>query len=104
MAEVPVGRGQDTDVGVVHAGAPDSTDLATLQAPQQLDLSAHRQLADLIQEQRSTVCRMEGSIFSVFCVRKCALLVPKQLTLKEITLDRPAFTATNGPDARMLCS
>ena len=57
--EVAVGRGDDAHVDRAARVLADAADLALLQHAQQLDLHRRRHLADLVEEQRAAVRRLE---------------------------------------------
>src|SRR6185312_528914 len=51
LGQVDVGRGEDSRVGLDHLAAPDSLEGPVLEDPEELGLHAHRQGADLVEQQ-----------------------------------------------------
>ena len=60
LGERPVRRGDDPDVGRPRPGVADRRHLAVLDGPQELDLEARRDVADLVQEHRAARWRARG--------------------------------------------
>ena len=69
LAEVAVGRAEDADVDPERVVLADAADLARLQEPEQLDLDALVQLADLVEEERAAVGDLEEPL-AVACRRR----------------------------------
>ena len=59
LLEVAVGRGDDADVDRLGLGVADAEDDPLLQRAQELHLQRERHLADLVEEQRAAVGRLE---------------------------------------------
>ena len=59
VLEDAVGRGDDADVDLLGLAVADAEDDALLQRAQELDLEVQRQLADLVEEERAPVGRLE---------------------------------------------
>jgi hypothetical protein len=57
--QVDGGRRDDPDVGRTFEAVADAPHAAVLQGAVELDLHRERQLADLVEEQRSVVCLLE---------------------------------------------
>ena len=60
--EVPVGRADEPEGALAPRVAPDPLERALLDDPEQLGLEGHRQLADLVEEQRAAVGQLEGAL------------------------------------------
>ena len=90
LAQAAVGRGDqphvDRDV-VVGADAPD---LAPLEHAQQLGLQVDGQLADLVEEHRAAVGRLEHALARRHGARERAALVAEQLALQQVGRHRAA--------------
>ena len=98
--EVAVGGGDHADV---HRAAPvlaDAADLAFLQHPQQFDLHARRDLADLVEQERAPVRRLEQSGAVLRRPGEGARDVAKELGLERVSGTAPQLTAMNGPPVR----
>ncbi|MCY1408334.1 hypothetical protein D9M71_236540 [compost metagenome] len=83
VGQVAVGRGDDPHVDVARLVLAQALDLAVLQGTQQLGLQAQRQLADLVEEQRAAVCRLEASATVGGGAGESALDVAEQLALGQ---------------------
>ena len=70
--------------------APDPLERALLQDAQELDLRPHRDLADLVEEQRAAVRLLEAPDAALVGAGERALLVPEQLALEERLGERGA--------------
>ena len=62
---------------------PEALELALLQDPQQLGLGVHRELANLVEEERAAVGHLEAARQSVRGAGEGAALVAEQLALQE---------------------
>ena len=62
VLEVAVGGGDDAGVDLDRLGRADRSDLALLEHAQQLDLKAHRHVADLVEEQRAVAAELEDAL------------------------------------------
>src|SRR5580704_108749 len=102
-------RGRDeANVDANRARCADAFDLLFLQRAQELHLTLERQLADLIEEQRRAVGRLEPSHASLHGARERAALVAEELALDQPRSNRATVERHHGlecPGAlRMECS
>src|SRR5689334_2391225 len=79
--EVAVCRSDDSDVDARSLRLAHATYLACLQRTEQLRLHLQRELPDLVEEDRSTVGRLEGALAIAIGSRERPPDVPEQLTL-----------------------
>src|SRR5213076_200081 len=77
--------------------AAEPGDLTLLDHPEQLGLRRERQLADLVEEQRSPRGGFERPLAQRGGPRERAALVAEQLVLDQVLGKAPALSATNGP-------
>ncbi len=61
LRQVPVGGGDEADVGPARRGAPHALVLVLLEHPEELGLDTGRQLADLVQEERPPGGQLEAA-------------------------------------------
>jgi len=90
----------------VDLNGPDATyplKLLLLENPQQLGLQLQGHLADLIQEQRAAVGRLEAPMRCATAPVKRSLLVPEELASSSSAGMAAQFTFTNGLCRRSLC-
>ena len=81
--EIAVRRGDEAHVGGQRLAAADALELALLHEPQQLALQRQRQLADLVEEQRAAVRRLDLADHARVGAGVRAALVAEQLALDE---------------------
>ncbi len=75
----------------------DAADLALLEDPQQLDLHAGRDVADLVEQQRAAVGRLEQADPVLRSARERAARVAEELALEERLGDRAAVDGDERP-------
>jgi hypothetical protein len=80
--QVPVGGGDDADVGVEGGGSSHPFELATLEDAQELGLDGLRQLRDFIEEQRATGGQLESARSLPIGPGECPAFVTEQLGFK----------------------
>ena len=59
LLEIAVGRGDDAHVDLALGGGADATHRVILEDAQELRLHRHRELADLVEEERAALCRLD---------------------------------------------
>src|SRR6185369_16500066 len=84
----PVRRRDYADVDAERLGRADALDLAILEHAEQLHLDAERQLADLVQEDRAAVRRLEEPLAITVGARERAANVAEELALEERRRER----------------
>src|SRR5207302_8715975 len=82
-----VRRGDDTHVDLPRASAPEALELLLLQHAQELWLELGRNVADLVEEQRASVCQLEPPHALRDRTGERAPLVAEQLALEETRRD-----------------
>ena len=110
VLEVAVGRRHDADVDLRGSTPPSRARRAVLQHAQQLRLHRHRQLADLVQEQRAAVGDLEPSaspgiapVYAPFSWPNSSLSISGPGQRRAIDTDQqpvPSFTALMHGSAR----
>ena len=100
VLEDAVGRGDDADVDLLGLAVADAEDDALLQRAQQLHLQVERQLADLVEEERAAVGRLELAGPRRDGAGEGALHVPEELTLDEVLGDGAAVDDDERPVRR----
>ena len=90
LLEDPIGRGDDPDVDLLGLAVADAKDDALLERAQQLDLEVQRELADLVEEERPPVRRLELARTRGDRPGERAAHVPEELALDEVLRDRAA--------------
>ena len=73
-----------------RVGAADGADLLLLQHAQELHLQAHRHVADLVEQQRAAVRRLEQALVGAMRARERAFLVTEELGLEQVLGHRAA--------------
>src|SRR6185503_18741342 len=91
LREVLVRRRDDADVDADRLVAADPLELALLQDAQDLHLEERRDLADLVEEDRSAVAELELAHLHADRARKSALFVPEELALEQLRRKRAAI-------------
>ena len=91
LDEPAIGRRDDADVDRDALGATDSLDLAAIDRAQQLRLHVEGELADLVEEQRASRGRLEGTRPRRRGTGERAGLVPEQLGLEQVARDGAAI-------------
>ena len=86
--EVAVRRRDDADVHLDRARTAEALELLLLQDPQELWLQLERQLAHLVEEERTAVGELEATDLLGDRVGERAALVAEQLALQERRRDR----------------
>ena len=90
-------RRHESDVDRARRGLPHTPYRAGLQRAQELGLHGHRQLADLVEEDRSTVGRFDVAHPGRDRAGEGSLGVTEQLALDEVLRDRAAVDHDEGP-------
>ena len=90
VLEDAVRRGDDADVDLLGLAVADAEDDALLERAQQLHLEVERQLADLVEEERALVGRLELAGPRRDGARERALHVAEELALDEVLGDGAA--------------
>src|SRR6185295_2652434 len=88
--QVAVRCGDDPHVDAQRLAATDALELALLQNPEQFHLRRQRDLADFVEEQRSTVRLLEATFALAIGARVLASLVAEELTLEQAFRERRA--------------
>jgi hypothetical protein len=88
--QVAVSGGDDADVDLDRAAGSDRHDLALLQDAEQRRLRAHRQVADLVEEERAAVCAADQPGPVLAGAGEGAALVTEELALDQRVRNRPA--------------
>ena len=88
LADRLVRRGDDAHVHRNRRHAADAHELALLEHAQELDLRRRRNLADLVEKERSRISELEPPEPALGGAGKCALLVAEQLTLEQRLRER----------------
>src|SRR5213592_2185116 len=96
LAEVTVGRGDESHVDLDVPGVAHATNLALLDGPQELYLDGRRDLRDLVEEQRAAFGRREQSLGVGHRAGEGAFEVAEQLRLHESFRDRAAVHGHEG--------
>ena len=86
LREVPVGRGDETDVDPDGFVATDPLKLLLLQNPQELDLHLGRHFANLIEKQGTAVGKFEATKTFLGRAGECAFFMAE-----EFAFDQPAW-------------
>ena len=94
--EPAIGRCDDAHVDLARPGLSQPADLASLDGAQQLGLHLERQLADLVEEDRSAVGRLEGARAVLIGAGEGAARVAEELALDEARRDRTAVDQHEG--------
>src|SRR5690606_32834884 len=103
LAQVAIGRGNDADIHLLRPGGADRLELSFLEDAKQLGLELQRQLADLVEEDRSAVGEGKAPLALLGGAGEGALLVAEELALDEsarhggtIDLDERAIGSVAG--------
>ena len=97
VGEVAVGGGHDAHVDLPALVLADAPDLPLLERPQELDLHARRDLADLVQQQRPAVGRLEQARPVLGRAGEGAARVSEELALEQRLGDGAAVDRDEGP-------
>ena len=84
LAEVAIGRAEDADVDAERLVLADAADLAGFEEPQQLDLHALVQLADLVEEERAAVGDLEEPLAVRVGAGEGPLAMAEELALDQV--------------------
>ena len=84
-----MGRADDAHVDRDLLAAADALDHALLQEAQQLGLQRHRQVADLVEEERAAVGRLDLAQGLLGRAGERALLVAEQFALEQVLRESP---------------
>jgi hypothetical protein len=93
VLEIAVRRRDDPDVNLDRLGAAKTLDHAFLQHAEQLDLYFHRQVADLVEEERRLVSRFEAANLPRQRAGVGPTLAPEQLAFDQGSRDGGAADA-----------
>ena len=91
FAQVLVRRRDDPHVGLDRLDRPERFINPLLQHPQQSDLHGRRDVADLVQKQRTAVGQSKAAEFILPGISKCPRLVTEQFRFQEGIGQRPAI-------------
>src|SRR5712692_9639185 len=111
--QIAVRRRDHPGIGAQGARAAQPLEFPFLEHAKQLRLQLERDLADLVQEEGSSICHLEASDALSAGARECALLVPEELTFQEtgrngcaVELDEraraPRAEIMDGPSQQLL--
>src|SRR5271166_1000310 len=89
LAQIGVGRGQDSDVGTASLRRADPLEFTGLQNAQELRLLSCSEVRDFVQKQGPVICQFETARTVRASISECALYVPEHLTF-ENTLGKPS--------------
>ena len=87
-AQVHVGGGQDAHVDPAGLAGAEPLELAALQHAQELDLAGRREVADLVEEQRAAVGRLEAADAALDRAGEGARLGAEELALQQLVGQR----------------
>ena len=90
LLKVAARRRDEADVAPDLSVGPDAAERALLKDPEQLHLHRYRQIADLVQKERSAVRSLGASYAALARVGESALLVSEKLRLDERLRERRA--------------
>ena len=103
LLEVAVGRGDDADVDLLGLAVADAEDDALLQRAEELHLEVQRQLADLVEEERALVGRLELAGPRRDRAGEGALHVAEELALDQVLGDGAAVDGDERARSRGCC-
>src|SRR5205823_9748110 len=83
FAEVAVGSGDDPHVDLDRNGCADGQDLLFLDRAQQLDLQVERQVADLVEEDRSSTRPLEEPFLCRYGPGERSLAMSEELAFQK---------------------
>src|SRR5262249_13053941 len=95
--EHPIGRSEDPYVDPPDRRLTQASDLARFERAEELGLHRERELADLVEEERSAVRRLARADAIAIRSGECAARVPEELALHEARRDRPAIDDDERP-------
>ena len=81
--QIPMRRGDDSDVDLSSARRPQAFELAFLQHAKQFRLQIERQIANFVEKQRPAVGQLESALALRHGPGECAALVTEQLALDQ---------------------
>ena len=84
VPEILVGCRNNANIRLDRRSSSDSGVLSLLQYPQEPCLSLHRHVANLVKEQRTTICLFETAGASVLSAGKCTFFVPEQFSFDQV--------------------
>src|SRR5206468_5480506 len=94
--EVAIRRGDEANVGRDQLRAADAEELRVLEHVEQLSLQTQRHLADLVEEERPLMSKLEFAGLATMCPRERSLLVPEQLRFEQFRGQRRAIDLHEG--------
>src|SRR4029450_12560564 len=83
LLQIDLGGGDDAGVGADRARAAEPLELPLLQELQQLALDLERQVADLVEEQRTAARRLDAADLLLDRAGEGAALIAEQLRLED---------------------
>jgi hypothetical protein len=98
--QVPVGGGDDPDIHGQGPGAPHALEAALLQDAEQLDLQAHGQIADLVQEQAAPSASSKRPFLVAAAPVKAPFSWPNSSLSRSACGKAAQLMRINGPAAR----
>ena len=97
LRQVAIRRRDHPHVDANRLRAAHALELVLLQKPQQLDLARRRDLADLVEEQRSAIRQLKPPVLAHHRARERPLLVPEQLALEQRLRERRTMQLDERP-------
>jgi hypothetical protein len=104
ISQILVGRRDHARIDGDGLGAADRPDLPLLEHAEELDLEAHRHVADLIEQERAAVRGLEQALVAAVGARERALLVAEELRLEQVLGHGAAVDADEGLLAAVACA
>src|ERR1700680_3977000 len=80
----------DPYVDLDRAGAPEPFELLLLQHTQELGLKLQRNVTDFVEEERSSIRKLEASDSAFYRAGKCSLFMPEKFALQQSQRNRSA--------------
>src|SRR5262249_27205411 len=91
LAEVAVGRSNDSDIRCDGSAAAESLKPLILQHTQKLRLEFQRELANLVQKESAIVCKFKAADALIDCAGECPTFVAEQLAFEQARRDGGAI-------------
>src|SRR5947199_1726773 len=89
--EILVGRGHTAKINLDDLVSANARDLALLQHAQQIGLRLQADVANLVQEDRSTFCDFKFPLLAILRPGECALFVTEKLAFQQSLSQCPAM-------------
>ena len=97
LFQIPVGGGNNPDVDLLRFLRSDRSKCPLLRKSKELRLQVERHLADLVQEDRATICSLKDPDLVGRGARKTPLLVAKQLAFQQRLRATPTASSADLP-------